>query len=68
MLLGLQLINILTLGNPNGIGNFFPKGLGGAIKTPTGYNETASGLDDFPFASNTAIVDTQVNTMCHLRA
>lgn len=41
-------INILTLGNPDGVGAFFPNGLIGAISTPTGYADSASGLDDFP--------------------
>jgi len=41
-------INILTLGNPDGVGAFFPNGLIGAISTPTGYNTTAAGTDDFP--------------------
>ena len=41
-------INILTLGNPDGVGVFFPNGLIGAISKPTGYNMTASGTDDFP--------------------
>jgi len=41
-------INILTLGNPDGVGAFFPNGLIGAISKPTGYNVTAAGTDDFP--------------------
>ena len=41
-------INILTLGNPDGVGVFFPNGLIGRISKPTGFNETASGTDDFP--------------------
>lgn len=41
-------INILTLGNPDGVGAFFPNGLIGAISTPTGFDATASGTDDFP--------------------
>lgn len=41
-------INILTLGNPDGVGVFFPNGLIGAISKPTGFNVTASGTDDFP--------------------
>lgn len=43
-----QNINILTLGNPDGVGVFFPNGLIGAISKPTGFNKTASGTDDFP--------------------
>lgn len=49
-----QLINILTLGNPDGVGVFFPKGLGGAIKKPTGFDQMANGLDDFPATSTVA--------------
>ncbi|DBB03426.1 hypothetical protein WJX82_005723 [Trebouxia sp. C0006] len=41
-------INILTLGNPDGVGAFFPNGLIGAISTPTGFDATAAGTDDFP--------------------
>lgn len=44
----LQNINILTVGSPNGVGGFFPEGLIGNIATPTGYNVTDSGLEDFP--------------------
>ena len=55
-----QIINIVTLGSPDGKGVFFPNGLGGAINKPTGYNETASGLDSFPASG--AKVATQVCT------
>ena len=51
-------INILTLGNPDGVGVFFPNGLIGAISTPTGYNVTSDGLADFPTDPMTA---TQVS-------
>ena len=43
-----QLINILTLGDPQGIGVFFPEGLLGAINKPTGYNTSAPGTNAFP--------------------
>ena len=43
-----QLINMYSLGNPDGISPFFPKGLVGAINKPTGYTNQASGLEDFP--------------------
>ena len=52
----LQLINILTLGNPQGIGGFFPVGLNGAIKTPTGYNLSASGLQPYGASAQTVEV------------
>ncbi|KAL3146076.1 hypothetical protein ABBQ38_015425 [Trebouxia sp. C0009 RCD-2024] len=41
-------INILTLGNPDGVGAFFPNGLIGAISKPTGFDQMSSGTDDFP--------------------
>ena len=44
----LQLINILTLGSPNGTGVFFPNGLGGAITKPTGFDKAANGYTTFP--------------------
>lgn len=53
-LLRLQLINILTLGNPDGMGVFFPNGLGGAINKPTGFDQMADGFDDFPTTSTVA--------------
>ena len=43
-----QLINIYSLGNPNGISPFFPNGLVGAITTPAGYANQASGVENFP--------------------
>ncbi|KAK9862603.1 hypothetical protein WJX84_007504, partial [Apatococcus fuscideae] len=48
-----MIINILTLGNPQGIGGFFPVGLNGAIKTPTGYNLSASGLQPYGVSAQT---------------
>ena len=39
----LQIINILTLGSPDGIGCFFPKGFLGKINKPTGFDASASG-------------------------
>jgi hypothetical protein len=56
-----QLINVLTLGSPNGTGVFFPNGFAGAINKPTGYNATANGTTDFPSSSNGYYVDTQVS-------
>ncbi|KAK9915059.1 hypothetical protein WJX75_004249 [Coccomyxa subellipsoidea] len=55
-----QIINIVTLGSPDGKGVFFPEGLYGAINKPTGYNATASGLDSFPASG--AKVATQLST------
>ena len=43
-----QLINMYSLGNPSGIGPFFPNGLVGAINSPVGYANMATGLEDFP--------------------
>ena len=43
-----QLINMYSLGNPDGVGPFFPNGLVGAINKPTGYTNMAGGLEDFP--------------------
>lgn len=53
---GMQLINILTLGNPQGIGGFFPVGLNGAIRTPAGYNTSASGVQSCAAAAQTTEV------------
>ena len=44
----MQLINIYTLGNPDGVGVFFPDGLVGNINSPAGYMNMATGLEDFP--------------------
>ena len=43
-----QNINILTLGNPNGTGVFFPEGLNGRWVLPTGYAAVDTGVADFP--------------------
>ncbi|KAK9837750.1 hypothetical protein WJX74_004245 [Apatococcus lobatus] len=51
-----QVINILTLGSPTGTGVFFPNGLNGAIKTPTGYDSTYPGLDAFPNACGNSLL------------
>ena len=42
-----QNINVLTLGSPTGTGVFFPNGLNGVIKYPTGYNLTDPGTASF---------------------
>ena len=46
-----QVINILTIGSPTGVGGFFPTGLVGAINTPAGYNLSASGTQAFAGAA-----------------
>ena len=58
----MQNINILTLGNPEGKGVFFPNGLLGAITKPYGYNMSDPGNATFPsgLMQNSAILDTQV--------
>ena len=43
----MQIINILTLGSPSGVGGFFPSGLVGNITSPVGYNLTASGTESW---------------------
>lgn len=43
-----QVINILTLGNADGVGVFFPEGLLGAITKPTGYNASSPGNQAYP--------------------
>ena len=58
-----QLINMYSLGNPDGIGPFFPNGLNGAITKPTGYTNMASGLEDFP---SSPYVATQVLVHAHM--
>lgn len=56
-----QNINILTLGNPQGKGVFFPEGLLGNITTPYGYNMSDPGNETFPTSSdNSGKLDTQV--------
>ena len=59
-----QLINMYSLGNPDGTGPFFPYGLVGAITTPTGYTDMATGLEDFPSEPYLA---TQVQAAPHLK-
>jgi hypothetical protein len=56
-------INILTLGNPQGKGVFFPNGLLGAITTPYGYNMTDPANETFPsgLTMNSAVLDTQMS-------
>ena len=58
-----QNINILTLGNPDGVGVFFPKGLLGTITKPTGYNASDPADQDFPTSASTdaSIFDTQAS-------
>ena len=54
-----QLINMYSLGNPSGIGPFFPNGLVGAINSPVGYANMATGLEAFPASPMDAFqVDT----------
>ena len=60
MLFFVQNINILTLGNPQGKGVFFPEGLLGKINPPYGYNMTDPGNETFPTTSNSNKLDTQV--------
>ena len=50
----MQLINILTLGNPDGTGVFFPNGLGGALTKPTGFDKAANGYKTFPTTTTVA--------------
>ena len=57
----MQNINILTLGNPQGKGVFFPEGLLGNITTPYGFNMSDPGNETFPTSSdNSGKLDTQV--------
>ena len=60
-----QLINMYSLGNPSGIGPFFPNGFVGAINSPVGYTNMATGLEDFPATPADAF---QVNTPAKLCA
>lgn len=60
----LQIINILTLGSPDGIGCFFPKGFLGKINKPTGYDASASGTTAWD-ASGPPKVAVQVNLPIH---
>ncbi|KAK9823663.1 hypothetical protein WJX72_004516 [[Myrmecia] bisecta] len=44
-----QIIQILTIGNPNGVGGFFPSGLKGVIRSPAGFNAAPlTGLESYP--------------------
>ena len=61
----MQVINILTLGSPTGTGVFFPNGLNGAIKTPTGYDSTYPGLDAFPNSCGNALLAVAVGLIGH---
>ena len=58
-------INILTLGNPEGKGVFFPNGLIGAISKPTGIDQMASGLDDFPSSPMVAFQVSHPSSSLH---
>jgi len=49
-----QLINVLTLGSPDGKGCFFPEGLHGEITVPTGFNTSVAAVDDFPWVAPVA--------------
>ena len=55
----LQVINILTLGSPNGKGCFFPNGFVGRINNPSGYTALADGTMAFN-ANGTPEVASQV--------
>ena len=52
-----QLINMYCLGDASGISPFFPNGFVGAINSPVGYTNMATGLEDFPASP---MLDTQV--------
>ena len=41
-----QVIRIVTAGNPNSVGGFFPQGLLGAINSSSTYNVTSSGTGE----------------------
>lgn len=66
----MQIINILTLGSPTGTGVFFPNGLNGAIKTPTGYASTYPGLDAFPNSCGNTLLAVSVccSGLTHMQA
>jgi hypothetical protein len=57
-----QNINILTLGAKNGKGGFFPNGLLGKIRLPTGYNKVAPGTNAYPRCSG--LTSPQEPTRC----
>lgn len=44
-----QNINVLTLGNPDGKGVFFPNGLNGVITKPVGFNVTDPGTESIDY-------------------
>lgn len=48
-----QLINILTLGSPDGKGCFFPEGFKGRINRPEGFAKLADGYEPWPFPPTT---------------
>eukprot|EP00775_Hariotina_reticulata_P002749 gene2749-3044_t len=43
-----QVLRILTLGSPDGVGAFFPKGFNGRINKPTGYDKAANAKQGYP--------------------
>jgi len=53
-----------SLGNPSGIGPFFPNGLVGAINSPVGYANMATGLEDFPATPADAYQVNTPNALC----
>lgn len=44
----MQALNIIFLGDQSGKGTFFPEGILGKINTPKGFDELASGTENFP--------------------
>lgn len=44
----MQALNIIFLGDKSGKGTFFPEGVFGKIKTGEGFDELASGTENFP--------------------
>lgn len=57
-----QNINILTLGAKNGKGGFFPNGLLGKIRLPTGFDKVARGTNAYPRCSS--LTSPQEPTRC----
>ena len=49
-----QILNVLFLGRGNK-GFFFPDGIMGAINSPDGYDDVASGLDSFPSSPGSSV-------------
>lgn len=43
-----QALNIIFLGDKSGKGTFFPEGVLGRIKTGEGFDQLASGVENFP--------------------